>query len=218
MTHILLVLIIINKWIYDPLNFFLPNDINIIYYDKRVGLLSNNDNECIVTHRGTGSLEDIFYDLESELYQECNENGFLHAFVETFKKTTNVDKLIIKHKCKSVYYTGHSLGSVTSRMAAMTSTHNIPINNIITYGEPKSQCHNIKIDKYDSIRVVNGKDCIPSLPIGTNISHWAPIVLDPKNNKWIYDKEYPPLSSLNLSYHHVDNYIINVYKYINNMQ
>jgi hypothetical protein len=218
MSHFLLSLMLLNQWIYNPLVSTLPVGFEPIYVDDRIGLLKNDGN-CFITHRGTKTIEDIYFDLESELYQECNENGHIDAFVQSFNKLPSMDELIKTSACESVFYTGHSLGGITSRMAANDASHNVPIAYIVTYGEPKSCC-NYTQSNISSIRVINGQDPIPSLPSGSHITHCSSLSLNSMYGTWSDSRFYPTIPLfpiLKLHHHHVEEYVKSISVYINNI-
>lgn len=217
--NLLLALILMNIWIYNSSNDD-PGiqNVKVLHHDKRVGLLKSEGGVCFVVHRGTWSLEDVLYDLESELYQKCNYNGFLEPFYESYEHDTKVDTLIMDSPCREVYYTGHSLGGVTARMAAAFANHNATIKNIITFGEPRSCCGGNQTLK--SLRILNDRDPIPSLPGGEIPHHCSPISLELVSKTWHYSKDYPnklpshPLYDL-YEYHRAIKYENSVRRYIN---
>lgn len=216
--NILLLLITLNQWIYTHDKELLPETITEVYHDDRVGLVKF-DNTCIVVHRGTWSLEDIMYDLESELYQQCNMYGYIVPFYESYEHDNNIDMLITDQGCTSVIYTGHSLGGVTARMAADFSTHGVHILDLVTFGEPKSCC-NGKQSSFKSTRIVNGMDPIPVMPTGNTPKHCTINALNIVEKKWYKDIEYPSTMPKHSLYHLYHNHKVNAYeksieKYIN---
>lgn len=218
--NLLLLLVILNKWIYTPDKVVLPSGIESIFYDQRVGVLKTENNSCYIVHRGTWSMEDILYDLESEIYQSCNENGFLEAFYESYEHDHNVDMLITDKACDEVYYTGHSLGGVTARMASVFATHNVPIKQLVTFGEPRSCCKGKKNVLKHSIRVINGNDPIPVLPTGATPQHCCPTTLTIPYGVWHNSSSFPniipkhPMYSV-YKYHRISRYELSTRRYIN---
>jgi hypothetical protein len=216
----LLLLVLLNKWIYSPRKVLIPNNLETVFLDDRVGFLKTENNTCFVVHRGTWSLEDVMYDLESLIYQKCNENGFLEVFYESYKHDYNIDMLVTDEACEEVYYTGHSLGGVTSRMAAAFATHGVPIKQLVTFGEPHSCCDN-KINNTEySLRVINGKDPIPTLPSGTTLHHCSSVSIDIVSGKWHDDMSFPNVEPKHAWYyldecHRIGKYEKSIKRYIN---
>lgn len=214
--HILLLFILLNKWVYTPNDVALPSFVNVLHSTDKVGLVEfNGTGECIVVHRGTWSIVDLMRDLESEVDHEC-VGGFLEPFHESYVHDYNMDRLIEENRCEFVHYTGHSLGGVTCRMAAEFATHDVPIDSVVTYGEPRACCDGPRM--IQALRVVNGLDPIPTLP--DHVEHCSPKVLDLVTRFEQDDIDYPrslpkhPLYRLYAN-HRVKSYEKSVWKYIN---
>lgn len=219
--HYLLLFAMLNKWVYTHDESLLPEIATEVYHDERVGMVVLRDETCVVVHRGTWSAEDLYYDLKSELYQKCNNIGFLEPFFESYEHDHNIDMLVQEQGCVSVYYTGHSLGGVTARMASELAYHKVPIKGLVTFGEPKACC-GININTVNSTRIINGQDPIPSLPTGKVPQHCSSKVLNLVEKTWLDDLDYPydvpshPLYRL-VHNHRMSSYVNSVEKYIQNL-
>lgn len=204
----------LNKWIYNTETHTLPRGFTELYHDDRVGLVKFDRQSCVVVHRGTDSIRDLFHDFESQIYQTCS-GEFLDIFEDSFKETTNIDHIIKEEKCKYLYYTGHSLGGITALISARLSKLDIPIKNIITYGEPRGCC-NTKIQNLNVLRIINHDDPIAALPLSNGeINHCtsSTLKLIDENGMWIEDSNYPTSAKINnLELHHIDSYITSISK------
>lgn len=220
--NLLLLFITLNQWIYTPNKIKLPSELTILHESDRVGLLTNDKGTCFVVHRGTWSFEDLFYDLESEFFQQCNEFGVMKAFYDSYEHDFDVDYMIVDNDCKEVYYTGHSLGGVTVRMAAEYADHRIPITEIVTFGEPRMCCTGYTMKDIKSTRYINGFDPIPALPSGKELNHCTDHAINLITNSEVNDISYPskiprmPIIRL-MTNHRVNMYKKSVIKYINNL-
>lgn len=138
-------------------------DVKIFDYHPRFTLFHDDGYTCYYAFRGTYSLDDIFHDLESDR-QQCNNNTFTDAFVDSYKELEN-DFLTsldyFKDSCQTIYLTGHSLGG----SMAIIAQDRIPYEStVVTFGSPKTCCNKVKDLGDSQLRVVDLQDPIPYMP------------------------------------------------------
>jgi hypothetical protein len=147
-----------------------------------------------------------FYDSLQEYYIELHND---------------LEKMIQTKQCSSIIMTGHSLGGTMASLYYYTTLPHktFEIHSIITFGEPKSSCCCMNNTGVSHWRVIAGDiqshhDPIPYFPIVPHVLHSTPSIVELHDNgNVIIDQNtgmnVPTNGSLfDLSYHHVQRYIM----------
>lgn len=231
MSFIILASAILSSWVYTPDTKDIPMGIfKPIVVSPRVSLFET-ESLCIAAYRGTDSIQDLFEDLVSQTFQKCDfEFGVLKAFKVSFDEigleTHNAMSYEIKEgrcKSKTIYFTGHSLGSAMA-LIAPTAYGIDEYEKIITFGGPKVCCggNNNIINSNSILRMVNEKDPIPALPEPFEVQslrHCGSHAVSLPSEKEIDDFEWPGLiQNYNLLDHRIQEYIKNIRRYINDLR
>lgn len=172
----------LSQWVYKDGHEIPPNVEKLVEKERYAivkpnGIFEEDDNEdtCVIVHRGTSDLDDVIHDLESQVDHEC-EHGHVKAFVDSlgeFRESQHNDmkKLSKEGTCKRYIMTGHSLGGAT--VSAWGEDPRITYK--VTFGEPRACCGNGK-SNHLHWRVINGffddhHDPVPSFPRRDNVRH-----------------------------------------------
>jgi hypothetical protein len=216
MTTFILQCAILSGWVYNTRN-ALPTGIEPILLEKRLAIVLDRHGTCVVTFRGTDSVDDLLEDLLSQTDQHCNDDtGFVKQFEDSFvhigHHVHERVKNILSLRCNGVVvFTGHSLGGAMATIAP--KLYGIVDYKVITFGEPRTCCRGPGVT---TMRVVHNRDVIPALPLPWHvhsISHCGATSLHIPSNEYISDFYWPSISTnYDLLDHAMVKYINALYK------
>ena len=169
--------------------------------DAQAYIFLTNDNELVISCRGTESRSDVLTDLKAwknnlyDVYYHNNYCRFRNKFgVPTvhagFYDQYNTIKFIIYHKIYNylltkpknpkIVFTGHSLGGALATIGALCTAVQFSNRNDVeikcyTYGSPRvgNSCFAKIFNKFvhESERIVNDLDPVPMIPRMTGYKH-----------------------------------------------
>lgn len=217
MSKLLLACALMSRWTYfkkGELGTFKP----IVVGDRITMFADPRSDICVVAFRGTFSFNDLVEDMESQVFQTCDDDsGYLKEFENSFYDIQDQIAYNSKTKCAGgIYLTGHSLGGSMAQIFSRKHKY----DGIITFGEPKTCCNKNMGHTGYNLRVVNTGDPIPVLPKPfevKSIHHCGAKALQLPYNKFIDDYNWPDTITHNhdIFEHDIDRYIEGVRRYIN---
>lgn len=125
---------------------------------------------CVAAFRGTSNMRDWWTDLDAfplaapvawHLPNCSVHRGFLSAL-----QALGDDVSGALRACKSVIFTGHSLGGAMALLGAVGNVSSRPTRAVVTFSAPRAlatSCH-AGLPPLDLLRVTSGRDPVPHLP------------------------------------------------------
>lgn len=148
--------------------------VNFFDIDGAQVVCSANKTSAVISFRGTepSQFSDVVADINFLPTKQKHGEGYVHVGFrdEVLKLEQQILKWVDKHKEKTVYCCGHSLGGAMATL--FTGRHEDIVNKIFTYGSPRVGSGQFVAKLITPhYRVVNNNDIVPSVPPAIGFRH-----------------------------------------------